>query len=58
VFGAPDDQFVPADQVRDLLSHWEKPRHVWFPGAHVTFRVHAQVQALVAEALVSGGPRA
>jgi pimeloyl-ACP methyl ester carboxylesterase len=57
VFGAPDDQFVPADQVRDLISHWGKPRHVWFPGAHVTFRVHEPVQALVAEALRSGGSR-
>ncbi len=51
VFGAPDDQFVPADQVRDLLAHWGSPRHVWFSGAHVTFRVHEAVQALVGEAL-------
>jgi hypothetical protein len=51
VFGAPDDQFVPADQVRDLLAHWGTPRHVWFPGAHISFRVHAPVGALVREAL-------
>jgi pimeloyl-ACP methyl ester carboxylesterase len=51
VFGAPDDQFVPADQVRDLLAHWGTPRHVWFPGAHISFRGHASVQALVREAL-------
>jgi hypothetical protein len=51
VFGAADDQFVPADQVRDLLAHWGAPRHVWFPGAHVTFRAHAAVHALVSEAL-------
>ena len=51
VFGAPDDQFVPADQVRDLLAHWGSPRHVWFPGAHVTFRVHEPVHALLREAL-------
>ncbi len=51
VFGAPDDQFVPAEQVRDLIAHWQKPRHLWFPGAHVTFRAHAEVQALVREAL-------
>jgi pimeloyl-ACP methyl ester carboxylesterase len=51
VFGAPDDQFVPADQVRDLLAHWGSPRHVWYPGAHLSFRAHAPVQALVREAL-------
>ncbi len=51
VFGAPDDQFVPAEQVRDLIAHWQKPRHVWFPGAHITFRVHSEVQAFVREAL-------
>jgi dienelactone hydrolase len=51
VFGAPDDQFVPADQVRDLLAHWGAPRHVWFPGAHISFRAHAEVQALLREAL-------
>lgn len=51
VFGAPDDQFVSADHVRDLLAHWGAPRHVWFPGAHVTFRGHDAVQALLREAL-------
>ena len=55
VFGAPDDQFVPADQVRDLIAHWGTPRHVWFPGAHITFRAHAGVQALVREALALEG---
>ncbi|HEY8122942.1 MAG TPA: hypothetical protein VII78_16595 [Myxococcota bacterium] len=58
VFGAPDDQFVPAEQVRDLLAHWGTPRHVWFPGAHITFRAHASVQALVREALAPAGARA
>jgi hypothetical protein len=51
VFGAPDDQFVPADQMRDLLAHWGTPRHLWFPGAHVTFRAHDAVHALLVEAL-------
>ena len=51
VFGAPDDQFVSADQVRDLLAHWGAPQHVWLPGAHITFRAHGAVQALVRAAL-------
>jgi dienelactone hydrolase len=54
VFAAPDDQFVPADQVRDLLAHWGSPRHAWFPGAHISFRAHAGVHALVAAALAPG----
>ena len=53
VFGAPDDQFVPADQVRDLLAHWGAPRHVWFPGAHLSFRAHESVRALLHEALAA-----
>jgi hypothetical protein len=55
VFGAPDDQFVAPDQVRDLLAHWGTPRHVWYPGAHLTFRVHEPVQELLREALADGG---
>ncbi len=54
LFGAPADQFVPADQVRDLWKHWGEPRIAWFPGAHVTFRAHAEVSALVREAITSG----
>jgi hypothetical protein len=56
VFGAPDDQFVPADQVRDLLAHWGMPRHLWFPGAHVTFRAHDAVRAFVEGALGAPSP--
>jgi hypothetical protein len=55
VFGAPDDQFVAPDQVRDLLAHWGTPRHVWYPGAHLAFRVHEPVQELLREALADGG---
>ncbi len=43
VFAAPDDLFVPAAQVRELCRHWGEPRCAWFPGAHVTFRAHAEV---------------
>ncbi|HEU4431646.1 MAG TPA: hypothetical protein VFT98_23000, partial [Myxococcota bacterium] len=57
VFGAPDDQFVPPDQVRDLLAHWGTPQHVWYPGAHLSFRVHAPVQELLREALAHEGER-
>lgn len=50
VFGAPSDQFVPAEQVRDLWRHWGEPRIAWFPGAHITFGAHPEVAALVREA--------
>jgi dienelactone hydrolase len=50
VFAAPDDLFVPASQVRELCRHWEEPRSAWFPGAHVTFRAHAEVAQIVREA--------
>ena len=36
----PRDRLVPADQVRDLWRHWDRPKIVWYPGGHVTFRLH------------------
>jgi hypothetical protein len=55
LFGAPNDQFVPADQVRDLWKHWGEPRIAWFPGAHITFGAHPEVAALVRTALPARG---
>jgi hypothetical protein len=54
LFGAPADRLVPADQVRDLWAHWDEPRIVWYPGGHITFRLHAPVRALVDDALREG----
>jgi hypothetical protein len=55
IFGALADRLVPADQVRDLWRHWEKPRIVWYPGGHVTFRLHEPVRRLLRDALREGG---
>jgi dienelactone hydrolase len=55
IFGAVADRLVPADQVRDLWRHWERPRIVWYQGAHVTFRAHRAVRDLVREALRESG---
>ena len=51
LFAAAADRIVPADQVLDLWRHWERPRIEWYPGAHVTFVVHAGVRNLVEEGL-------
>ena len=51
IFAAISDRLVPADQVRDLWRHWERPRIEWYQGAHVTFPRHAAVRALIDEAL-------
>jgi dienelactone hydrolase len=51
IFGAIADRLVPADQVRDLWRHWERPRIEWYQGAHVTFPRHPNVRALIDEAL-------
>jgi dienelactone hydrolase len=51
IFGAVADRLVPPDQVRDLWDHWERPRIVWYPGAHVTFQRDRQVRRLVRDAL-------
>ncbi len=55
LFGATQDQLVPADQVRDLWEHWERPRIEWYPGAHLTFPLHAGVRALLRDALRESG---
>jgi dienelactone hydrolase len=51
LFGAVADRLVPADQVRDLWRHWDRPRIAWYQGGHVTFRAHANVNALLRDAL-------
>lgn len=55
IFGGVADRLVPADQVRDLWRHWEQPRIAWYPGSHMTFRLHANVPKLVLTALVDSG---
>jgi dienelactone hydrolase len=56
LFGAAADRIVPPEQVLDLWRHWERPRIEWYPGAHVSFGVHAGVRALVEEGLRAGSP--
>jgi dienelactone hydrolase len=55
IFGAIADRLVPPDQVRDLWEHWERPRIVWYPGAHVTFRRDREVRRLLRDALSESG---
>lgn len=51
IFGGTLDRLVPPDQVRDLWRHWDRPAIVWYPGAHVTFGLHAPVRHLIEGAL-------
>ncbi len=53
LFAAVADRLVPADQVRDLWRHWERPRIEWYQGGHVTFLRHAGVRTLIDDALRS-----
>ena len=55
IYGAIADRLVQPDQVRDLWRHWEEPRIVWYPGAHVTFTRSPEVRALVRDALDESG---
>lgn len=55
IYAGIADQLVPADQPRDLWRHWDRPRIEWYQGAHLTFRAHAAVRALVPAALRSAG---
>lgn len=51
IFGGTLDRLVPPDQVRDLWRHWQQPRIVWYPGAHMTFLLHAPVRHLIEDTL-------
>jgi dienelactone hydrolase len=51
IFGGVADQLVPADQVRDLWHHWDRPRIEWYQGGHVSFRLHRPVTRMLDEAL-------
>jgi hypothetical protein len=55
IFGGLADRLVPPDQVRDLWRHWDEPRLVWYPGAHLTFNLHADVKVLIRETLGGAG---
>jgi hypothetical protein len=55
VFGGLGDRLAPPAQVRNFWRHWGRPRIVWYPGGHLSFRFEPAVQALVAEALAAGG---
>lgn len=51
IFAAVADRLVPADQVRDLWLHWERPAIEWYQGGHVTFRAHPTVVRFITRAL-------
>lgn len=50
IFAATCDQLVPAEQVRDLWEHWDRPRIEWYPGAHLTFGLHPGVRRAIRDA--------
>jgi len=51
VFGGVVDRIVSPDHPRDLIAHWSTPRHRWYPGGHLTFRLDRGVQRLIREVL-------
>ncbi len=55
IFGGTADRLVPPEQVRDLWRHWDRPKILWYPGAHVTFLLHGSVRRFLYEALCESG---
>jgi dienelactone hydrolase len=55
IFGGVADRLVPAEQVRDLWRHWDRPRIEWYQGAHLTFPRHRAVRSLVDATLRESG---
>ena len=58
IFGAIGDQLVPADQVRDLWRHWDRPEIAWYEGGHMSFLMHGEVGRLMKRTLDEAGLRA
>ena len=55
IFGGVADRLVPAEQVRDLWLHWQKPEIVWYQGAHITFMLDPRVRELVERTVRGAG---
>jgi hypothetical protein len=55
VFGGSADCLVSPEQVCDLWRHWDRPQIHWYPGSHVTFRLHPGVLRFVEAALCESG---
>ncbi len=51
IFGGLGDRLVPAEQVRDLWRHWERPEMAWYQGSHISFFIERNVQQLVSSRL-------
>jgi hypothetical protein len=45
------DRFVPAQDVLLLYEHWQRPRTLWYPGAHLSFPYHEAVGDFIADAV-------
>ena len=51
IYAGVADRFVPADQVLQLVEHWERPEACWYPGAHLSFPRHRMVGDFIAGAV-------
>jgi len=51
VFAGLVDSLVPAVEVIKLWEHWDRCSIQWYPGAHLSFGLHAQVNSFLAAAL-------
>jgi len=51
IFGGLGDRLVPAEQVRDLWRHWDRPEIAWYQGSHVSFVSERNVRQLVSSQL-------
>jgi hypothetical protein len=62
IFGGITDRIVPADQVRDLYEHWDRPAMVWYQGGHLSFdsdpRVRTCLETTLREHLLPAEPAA
>jgi hypothetical protein len=55
LFGGTADRIVPPDPVHRLWLHWERPRSLWYSGAHMSCVFHREVRDFLRQALQESG---
>lgn len=55
LFAGTADRITPADPVRRLWLHWERPKTLWYEGSHIGGPFHREVRDYVREALRESG---
>jgi dienelactone hydrolase len=55
MFSGTGDRMIPADHVRRLWQHWERPKLHWYEGSHLSFTWEGEIGDFVHRSLHEAG---